>query len=199
MTVLMYPLIEYLMRRYVPHSRFLYRYKATAALRKRIYFDHPQNPKDLAVRFGTLYTTLPTIFVIGTPPRWRVGGVPGGAAAFAAALALFGLYEFCQCVQQLPIMTRYEWLRTLNRRHPAHHFHNEQGNFGIISFIWDRVFGTFYWRPQEVANSATVQNLGYAGAERAAYPWVAELSADDATYAAARRRRAGRQGAPEGA
>jgi sterol desaturase/sphingolipid hydroxylase (fatty acid hydroxylase superfamily) len=150
------------------------------------------------VRFGALYTTLPTIFVIATPPGW-LGGAPGGAAAFATALALFGLYEFCQCVQHLPIMPRYEWLRTLNRQHLAHHFHNEQGDFGIISFSWDRVFGTFYCRPQEVAKSATVHNLGYAGTEREAYPWVAALSADDATYAAARRQQAGRQGAPEGA
>ena len=33
-------------------------------------------------------------------------------------------------------------------------------------------------------------NLFGTGSEREAYPWVAELSADDATYAAARRRRA---------
>jgi hypothetical protein len=36
-----------------------------------------------------------------------------------------------------------------------------------------------------------VHNLGYAGSERETYPWVAELSEDDAAYAAARRRRAG--------
>jgi hypothetical protein len=39
-----------------------------------------------------------------------------------------------------------------------------------------------------------VHNLGYAGPEREFYPWVAELSADDATFAAARRRRAGTDG-----
>ena len=35
--------------------------------------------------------------------------------------------------------------------------------------------------------SATVHNLGYAGTEREAYPWVAELSDDDASFAALRR------------
>ena len=44
--------------------------------------------------------------------------------------------------------------------------------------------------PQQVSKSPTVHNLGYTGDEREAFPWVAELSADDATYAAARRRRA---------
>ena len=99
-------------------------------------------------------------------------------------------------MQHLPLTPRYEWLRTLKKHHLAHHFHSEQGNFGITSFIWDRAFGTLYRRPQEVAKSATVHNLGYAGPEREAYPWVAELSADDATYAAARRRGASRQAAP---
>src|SRR5262245_37839783 len=78
--VLIYPLVEYLMHRYVLHSRFLYRHKATAALWKRIHFDHHQNPNDLAVLFGALYTTLPTIFVIATPVGWLIGG-PAGAAA----------------------------------------------------------------------------------------------------------------------
>ena len=46
--------------------------------------------------------------------------------------------------------------------------------------IWDRLFATLYRRPQEVPRSATVHNLGYAGPEREAYPWVAEISDDDA-------------------
>jgi sterol desaturase/sphingolipid hydroxylase (fatty acid hydroxylase superfamily) len=195
--VLIYPLVEYLMHRYVLHSRFLYRHKATAALWKRIHFDHHQNPNDLAVLFGALYTTLPTIFVIATPAGWLIGGRAGAAAAFATALTLFSLYEFCHCVQHLPFTPRYVWLRGLKKHHLAHHFHSEQGNFGITSFIWDRIFGTLYRRPQDVARSTTAHNLGYVGAERDAYPWVAELSADDATYAAARRRRPGRSIAPD--
>jgi sterol desaturase/sphingolipid hydroxylase (fatty acid hydroxylase superfamily) len=188
--VLIYPLVEYLLHRHVLHSRFLYRHKATAALWKRIHYDHHQNPNDLAVLFGALYTTLPTIFVIATPIGWSIGGLAGAASAFATALALFALYEFCHCVQHLPFTPRYEWLRTLKKHHLAHHFHSEQGNFGITSFVWDRAFGTLYRGVQEVPRSATVHNLGYAGSEREAYPWVAELSDDDASYAALRRGRA---------
>jgi sterol desaturase/sphingolipid hydroxylase (fatty acid hydroxylase superfamily) len=187
---LIYPLVEYLMHRYVLHSRFLYRYQMTAALWKRIHYDHHQNPSDLSVLFGALYTTLPTIFVIASPVGWLIAGLPGAAAAFATALILFSLYEFCHCIQHLPFMPRWHWLRELKRHHLAHHFHSEQGNFGITSFIWDRIFGTLYQRPQEVGKSPTVHNLGYTGREREAFPWVAELSADDDAYAAARRRRA---------
>ena len=94
-------------------------------------------------------------------------------------------------MQHLPFTPRYEWLRALKKHHLAHHFHSEQGNFGITSMIWDRAFATRYRRTQDVPRSATVHNLGYAGTEREAYPWVAEISADDATFAAARRRRPG--------
>jgi len=192
--VLIYPLVEYVLHRYLLHSRLLYRYRATAALWKRVHYDHHQNPNDLRVLFGALYTSLPTIFFIATPVGWLIGGLAGAAAACATALVLFSLYEFCHCVQHLPFTPRYEWLRALKKHHLSHHFHSEQGNFGITSMIWDRVFATLYRRPQDVPRSATVHNLGYAGPEREFYPWVAELSADDATFAAARRRRAGTDG-----
>jgi len=194
--VLVYPLVEYLMHRHVLHSRALYRHKATAALWKRIHYDHHQNPNDLAVLFGALYTTLPTIFLIAAPIGWLLGGPAGGAAAFAAALTLFSLYEFCHCVQHLPFTPRYEWLRRLKKHHLAHHFHSEQGNFGITSFLWDWAFGTLYRGVQEVPRSGTVHNLGYAGAECEAYPWVAQLSDDDASFAARRRSRS--PAAPDG-
>ena len=187
--VLIYPLVEYLLHRYLLHSRVLYRYKATAALWKRVHYDHHQNPNDLRVLFGALYTSLPTIFVIATPVGWLIGGPAGAAAACAMALVLFSLYEFCHCVQHLPFTPRYEWLRALKKHHLSHHFHNEQGNFGITSMIWDRLFATLYRRPQEVPRSATVHNLGYAGPEREVYPWVAAMSDDDAAFAAARRRK----------
>lgn len=187
---LVYPLVEYLMHRYVLHAKFLYRHQATAALWKRIHYDHHQNPNDLGVLFGALYTTLPTIFLIASPIGWLIAGLPGAAAAFASALTLFSLYEFCHCIQHLPFTPRWHWLRELKKHHLAHHFHSERGNYGITSLLWDRVLGTLYNRIQEVERSPTVHNLGYEGGERDAYPWVAELSADDATFAAARRRRA---------
>ena len=186
-TALIYQLIEYLVHRYLLHSRFLYRHQITAALWKRIHYDHHQDPNDLSVLFGALSNTLPTIFVITAPIGWVIAGLPGAAAAVATALTMFSLYEFCHCIQHLPFVPRWRWLRELKRHHLAHHFHSEQGNFGITNFFWDRIFGTLYLRPREIVRSPTVHNLGYTGAEREAYPWVAQLSADDATYAARRR------------
>ncbi len=57
----------------------------------------------------------------------------------------------------------------------AHHFHNENGNYGIISFWVDDLLGTQY-EPGQKPRSKTVFNLGYDGAEADRYPWVKKLS-----------------------
>jgi sterol desaturase/sphingolipid hydroxylase (fatty acid hydroxylase superfamily) len=57
-----------------------------------------------------------------------------------------------------------------------HHFHNEQGNFGITSHLCDRLFGSLYVSAEERPVSQTVSNLGYQDEERVQYPWVAQLS-----------------------
>jgi sterol desaturase/sphingolipid hydroxylase (fatty acid hydroxylase superfamily) len=189
-TVAVYPLAEYLIHRFLLHSTFLFKHKATAKVWKRIHYDHHQNPHDLSVLFGALYTTLPTIALIAFPIGFLVAGPAGGFAAFAAACIVFCGYEFVHCVQHLPFTPRLAWLRDLKKRHLSHHFHSEHGNFGITSNIWDHVFGTFYAQPKDQPKSATVHNLGYTGEAKRQWPWVAELSADDDTYAIRRRRRA---------
>lgn len=175
-TLLVYPLVEYLLHRFLLHGRLLYRFPQTAALWKRIHFDHHQDPSDLGVLFGALYTTLPPIFVIAGPLGWLIGGPGGAALAVATALVIFCLYELCHCIQHLPFTPKLGILRRLKRHHLAHHFHSERGNYGITSPFWDRIFGTYYAGPQAFPRSETVFNLGYTGAESARFPWVATLS-----------------------
>ena len=85
-------------------------------------------------------------------------------------------YEFCHCVEHLSYKPKNPILRHMKESHMAHHFHNEQGNFGITNFAWDRVLGTYYSNAKRPAKSATVFNLGYDDEMAAKYPWVAELS-----------------------
>lgn len=184
----LYPLVEYVLHRYVLHARFLYKSRLTAKVWKRIHYDHHQDPHDLSVLFGALYTTLPPIALITLPLGWAIGGAAGASAAFAAGLLVFSAYEFCHCVQHLPFTPGNRWLREIKKRHLAHHFHSEQGNYGITSGIWDRVFGTLY-RSREAPRSATVYNLGYTDEEQHRYPWVGELSASEEEYARRRTRR----------
>lgn len=188
-TWMLYPLVEYVLHRFVLHSQLLYKSAMTAKVWKRIHYDHHQNPHDLSVLFGALYTTLPAIIVITFPLGYAIAGLPGIGASFFAGLTIFTVYEFCHCVQHLPFTPSMGWLRNIKRNHLAHHFHSEQGNYGITTNIMDGAFGTLYEHARDVPRSATTYNLGYAGQERVKYPWVAEASASEEEYAARRTRR----------
>src|SRR5262249_16804995 len=61
---LVYPLVWYLLHRWVLHGQYLYRSPITAKTWKRIHFDHHQDPHNLVVLFGALYTTIPTIALV---------------------------------------------------------------------------------------------------------------------------------------
>ena len=180
--VVVYPLVWHLLHRYVLHGRFLYKSARTAPLWKRVHYDHHQDPNDLGVLFGALYTTLPTVAVVTLPVGWAIAGPAGSAAAFGAGMFVTCFYEFCHCIEHLRYTPKFAFLRRIKKLHLMHHFHNEQGNYGITNFLWDRLLGTFYAEAEAVARSETVFDLGYAGAERERYPWVMRLSeaGDDA-------------------
>ncbi len=179
-TVAAYPMVWYLIHRFVLHSRLLYRSRLTAALWKRIHFDHHQDPHRMDVLFGSPLNTLPTLLAILLPLGWLIGG-QGAAGAAASAAVCAGLvitcvYEFCHCVQHLNVRPRSRLLARMKDLHLAHHFHDEHGNFGITSFGVDRLFGTYYGRAAERARSPHAFNLGYDTDEAARFPWVASLS-----------------------
>lgn len=174
--VLAYPLIWYLLHRFVLHGKWMWKSPLTARTWKRIHYDHHQDPNHLEVLFGALYTTLPTIAVATVPVGWLIGGLGGAAVAFAAGLLTTCFYEFAHCVQHLSYKPKNRWLAEMKARHMAHHFHDETGNFGITSFWPDRLFGTFYERTERPAKSPTVFNLGYTDEVADMFPWVRDMS-----------------------
>ena len=58
---LVYPLVWYVLHRWVLHSRWMFKVPFLASTWKRIHYDHHQDPNHLEVLFGALHTTLPTI------------------------------------------------------------------------------------------------------------------------------------------
>ncbi|WP_448586751.1 sterol desaturase family protein [Thermaurantiacus sp.] len=174
--VVLYPLIWYLLHRFVLHGRWMWRFPFLARTWKRIHYDHHQDPNHLEVLFGALHTTLPAIILATAPVGWLLGGTGGALLALAAGLLTTCAYEFVHCVQHLPFKPRHPWLAEMKRRHMAHHFHDETGNFGITTFWPDRLFGTLYDRADRPEKSPTVFNLGYDAAIAERYPWVARLS-----------------------
>lgn len=176
MGVLIWPLAWYLIHRFILHGKFLYRAKWTAKIWKRIHFDHHQDPQDLRVLFGALDNTLPTIFLISVPLGYALGSWAGAAAAFSAALIVTVFNEFVHCMQHLNVLPEWGFLQRMKRLHVAHHYHSEQGNFGIADYLWDRVFNTYYTNSKERSKSSTVYNLGYTQEQAERYPWVREFS-----------------------
>lgn len=176
LAVIAYPLAWYVLHRFVLHGKFLYKSRLTAKVWKRIHYDHHQDPHDLGVLFGALYTTLPTVFLVTAPIGWLLNGFGGAAAAFSAGLFTTCVYEFAHCVQHLPYKPKNALLKEMKTRHMEHHFHHERGNYGITNFFWDKAFHTYYRKPERPEKSPTVHNLGYTAAEAKKYPWVAKLS-----------------------
>ncbi|MDC0116039.1 sterol desaturase family protein [Octadecabacter sp.] len=172
--VVLYPVVWYLLHRFVLHSKFLYRWKSTAVVWKRIHFDHHQDPHSLNVLFGALYTTLPTIVVVTLPVGWLIAGPAGAAAALAAGLLTTCAYEFVHCIQHLNFKPQNKWLKHMKEHHLLHHFHHEDGNYGITSFAVDKALGTYYDKAKDRPRSPTVYNLGYDVEKAKQYPWVAE-------------------------
>lgn len=180
-SIFVYPLVWYCLHRWVLHSRWMFKVPFLAATWKRIHYDHHQDPNRLEILFGALHTTLPTIALATAPLGYAIGGVGGALAAFATGLITTCVYEFCHCIQHLAYKPKSKMLTVMKARHMAHHFHDERGNFGITSYIWDRVFGTYYERIEKEKKSETVFNLGYTPEVAERYPHVARLSGGVAT------------------
>lgn len=171
-----YPLVWHLLHQFVLHGRWMYRIKPMAATWKRIHYDHHQDPNHLEVLFGALHTTLPTIAIATLPVGYAIGGIGGAAAAFGAGLVITCYYEFIHCIQHLAFKPKAKWLMHMKQRHMEHHFHDENGNFGITNYWWDHLLGTYYERKDRGSRSPTVFNLGYTEEAALRYPWVKAMS-----------------------
>lgn len=176
LVALIYPLIWYVLHRFLLHSNFLYKSPQFASVWKRIHYDHHQDPNDLRVLFGALHTTLPTVAMFSLPIGWAIDGTAGAIAAMSAGVIVTMFYEFCHCIQHLHYTPKNRWLRDMKRLHLLHHFRNERGNYGITNFFWDRLFSTYYDKGDKREKSPSVFNLGYDEEQAKAYPWVASLS-----------------------
>ena len=176
-----YPLVWHLLHQFVLHGQWMYKVKWLSPTWKRIHYDHHQDPNHLEVLFGALHTTLPTIAIATAPIGYAIGGFGGACIAFATGLLTTCLYEFVHCIQHLAYKPKNKAIAEMKKRHMAHHFHDENGNYGITTFFWDKVFSTYYDRPERPEKSPTVFNLGYTPEVAKEYPYVAQLSGGVAT------------------
>lgn len=173
---LLFPVAWYVVHRFILHGSWMYKFKPLAGLWKRVHYDHHRFPNDLSVLFGGLHTTLPTIVFVAAPLGYLINGVPGAAGSVLGTLIMTAITEFLHAGEHLAFEPKSKFWQVMKQRHLAHHFHNENGNFGIAEFFWDKVFGTFYAESKDIERSATARNLGYTDETAKKYPWVKELT-----------------------
>lgn len=179
--VILFPLVWYMLHRWVLHSRWMWKHKWLAPTWKRIHYDHHQDPNHLEVLFGSPVNVIPTVAAATIPVGCAIGGIGGAGIAFATGMVTTCVNEFFHCIQHLSYKPKNRWLVAIKARHMAHHYHDETGNFGITNFGWDRLFGTLYDGVSARKKSPTVFNLGYTEAVAERYPHVASLSGGVAT------------------
>lgn len=174
--LVIYPLVWHLLHQYVLHGRWMWRRKWLAPTWKRIHYDHHQDPNHLEVLFGALHTTLPTIAIATLPIGWLIGGAGGAAAALATGILTTCYYEFMHCIQHLAFKPKWRWVAFQKARHIEHHYFDEDGNYGITNYVFDRVLNTYYEKKDRPERSPTVFNLGYTEEVAEQHPWVKQLS-----------------------
>ena len=184
---LMFPIAWYLLHRFVLHGSWMYKTPYLAKLWKRVHYDHHRFPNDLSVLFGGLHTTLPTILLLAGPLGWAIGGVSTALGAIAGTLIMTCYTEFLHAGQHLAFEPKSAFWKRIKELHLSHHFHNENGNYGIAEFFWDRSFGTFYPDKADRPRSATARNLGYTSEMAKKYPWVKELTDQEPQHKSATR------------
>lgn len=174
LVAILYPTVEFCLHRFVLHGRYLYKSSLTSALWRRLHYDHHRDPSDMSVLIGAPYTTIPAILAITLPLGFLFDGLPGMLTmAFGGFIAVI-IYELNHTAAHLQVNFKSATMAYMRRHHALHHFHNEQGNYGIVTNVVDKAVGTEYATAGEAPPSPTVRNLGYAGEEIEKYPWVAE-------------------------
>ncbi|QDH14237.1 sterol desaturase family protein [Formicincola oecophyllae] len=170
--ILVFPVVWYVIHRWIMHGRWFYRNPLTAKMWKRIHWDHHQDPHKLEVLFGSPLHTVPTASSIALPLGYLMGGWSGAFSALGTAVSMACIYEFFHCLQHLNYKPKWDWVVYIVQLHILHHFHDEDGNFGITNYLLDRMLGTFYRTAKDRPRSKFVFNLGYNMEEAQRYPWV---------------------------
>jgi sterol desaturase/sphingolipid hydroxylase (fatty acid hydroxylase superfamily) len=128
------------------------------------------------VLFGGLHTTLPTILLVAGPLGYLIDGWGGAIGAIVGTVIMTCFTEFMHSGEHLAFEPKSKFWQVMKQRHLAHHFHNENGNYGIAEFFWDGLFGTLYKEQNDRPRSATARNLGYTSEMAEKFPWVKAIT-----------------------
>jgi sterol desaturase/sphingolipid hydroxylase (fatty acid hydroxylase superfamily) len=124
-------LIEYLLHRFFFHH---------APILRRVHELHHNSPNDL---IGTpAWASVSLALVAVALPAWAVLGVGLGSAATAGLACGYLWYVFVHYATHHWQPRRGTYLYRARLRHARHHHLSHDGDFGVTTALWDRVFGT---------------------------------------------------------
>ncbi|MCC7345910.1 MAG: sterol desaturase family protein [Variibacter sp.] len=170
-----YPPFEYVLHRWVLHATYLCKTPFTARIWWRIHYRHHSQPQDSAVILGAPWSLLVAVGVgalLATSLLWSWGAL---AMATAAGLGCAIAYEYFHSLEHSRVELRNPYLLRMRKHHIAHHYVDENGNYGITTDVVDRLVGTAVNFAKNPARSPTVNNLGYTSEVAQQYPWVEEI------------------------
>jgi sterol desaturase/sphingolipid hydroxylase (fatty acid hydroxylase superfamily) len=132
--------VEYLMHRFVLHS-----IRAAAEMHDL----HHANP--------TAYIGIPTwlslacFAVGGFIPLWFLGGLEIASGAVTGLMIGYVWYIVVHNAVHRWRLDHESFLYPAKLRHAVHHYGKQDGNFGVTTAFWDRVFGTTVVGTREIA------------------------------------------------
>jgi sterol desaturase/sphingolipid hydroxylase (fatty acid hydroxylase superfamily) len=173
--VVLYPVAEHMLHRYLLHGNFLAKSPLTSPLWYRIHYRHHSKPSDQSVILAAPYTIVGAVAIFSAIFVLFFGSWTAFTAGLAAGSLLIIAYEYAHSVCHSAFPTENRYLKSIRTSHVLHHFHAEGGNYGITNNFSDVLFGTRYDEKSLPQRSPTVRNLGYDDELRRAFPWIAQI------------------------
>lgn len=124
-------LVEYWLHRVLFHH---------APILSQIHERHHDSPHDL---IGTpAWASLLIGLVVVAIPAWRALGFDLGTAATAGLVTGYLWYVFVHYAAHHWRPRHGSYLYRAKLRHARHHHLSHEGDFGVTTGLWDRIFGT---------------------------------------------------------
>ena len=125
-----YTFIEYIVHRFLLHSMKL------ASRAHEMHHSHP------TAFIGTPTWLSALVFACGATPLLWIVGVNITEGAVAGLIIGYIWYLVVHDAVHRRRLGRESILYKAKMRHIAHHYSTQEGNFGVSTALWDRVFGT---------------------------------------------------------
>ncbi len=129
-------LVEYAVHRWLYHNVTFF---------DKMHDLHHDDPKSLIG--APSFVSIILIFLVFYLPLLFVGQV--FASGFTSGILLGYLaYMMVHHASHHWVIRPGSLLYRLRLQHMAHHFHDVEGNYGVVTAFWDRVFSTYVERPR---------------------------------------------------